>query len=63
MKKELSRMPMKKYVHTNWCCVRFGKYEDDAGTGREWIECCSTRWIHEDNEDVDAENCKLCPLY
>ena len=52
-------------IDTNRCCVCFGKYEDDAETGREWLECCCTRWIHEDcidNEDVDIENCKLCPL-
>ena len=43
----------------------FGHFADDAGTGREWLMCCCTRWIHEDcidNEDVDIEKCVFCPL-
>ena len=46
-------------------CVCFGHFADDAGTGRKWLMCCCTRWIHEDcidNEDVDIEKCVFCPL-
>ena len=52
-------------IDINRCCVCFGKYEDDAGTEREWLECYCTRWIYEDcidNEDVDNEHCKFCTL-
>ena len=38
----------------------FGMYADDAGTGREWLECRCSRWIHEDcidDDDVDVEQC------
>ena len=47
-------------IDSNKCCVCFGMYEDDAGTERTWLECCCSRWIHEDcidSEDVDSENC------
>jgi len=52
-------------IDADRCCVCFGCFADDAGTGREWIMCCCTRWIHEDcidNDDVDVENCVFCPL-
>ena len=52
-------------IDSNRCCVCFGLYEDNAGTERTWLECCCSRWIHEDcidSEDVDSENCKFCPL-
>ena len=35
-------------IDVNRCCVCFGMYADDAGTGREWLECQCSRWIHED---------------
>ena len=43
----------------------FGVYADDAGTGREWLQCQCSRWIHEDcidDDDVDIEQCVVCPL-
>ena len=46
------------------CCVCFDLYQEDIDTGREWIQCYSTRWLHEDcvhEEDINA-NGKLCPL-
>ena len=46
------------------CCVCSGSYQEDIDTGREWIQCYCTRWLHEDcvdEEDIDA-NGKLCPL-
>ena len=52
-------------IDVNRCCVCFGMYADDAGTGREWLECRCSRWIHEDcidNDDVDTEQCIFCPL-
>ena len=31
-------------IDVNRCCVCFGMYADDAGTGREWLECqCFTK--------------------
>ena len=52
-------------IDVNRCCVCFGMYADDAGTGREWLECRCSRWIHEDcidDDDVDVEQCIFCPL-
>ena len=46
------------------CCVCFGSYDEDIDTGREWIQCSCTRWLHEDcidDEDVDT-NGRLCPV-
>ena len=57
----------KRSIHTaddeidaNRCCVYFGMHADNAGTGREWVECQCSRWIHEDCIDddyVDTEQC------
>ena len=35
-------------IYPNTCCACFGLYEDDVGTGCEWLQCCCSRWIHED---------------
>ena len=46
-------------IDVNRCCACFGLYADDAGTGREWLHCRCSRWIHEDcidNDDVDIEH-------
>jgi len=49
-------------INTDICCVCFGSYKDDDGTGRDWVQCCG-RWIHEDCMDPDPQNSeKLCPL-
>jgi len=52
-------------IDVNRCCVCFGIYSDDAGTGREWLECRCSRWLHEDcvdDDDVNIEQCIFCPL-
>jgi len=50
-------------INTDICCICFGSYEDDDGTGRDWVQCCCGRWIHEDCMDPDPQNSeKLCPL-
>ena len=36
------------YIDPNQCCSCFGLYKDDVGTGCEWLQCCCSRWIHED---------------
>ena len=51
-------------VHENHCCACFGFYDEDIGTGREWVECSCKRWLHEDcvdEEDMNSSG-KLCPL-
>ena len=51
-------------MRTSACCVCFGSYDEDIGTGREWAECSCKRWLHEDcvdEEDMDS-NGKLCPM-
>ncbi len=51
---------------TEHCCACLGSYEDDVGTGREWLECGCRRWIHEECvEDVredDQGRDRICPL-
>ena len=52
-------------INVNRCCVCFGMYADDAGAGREWLECQCSRWIHEDcidNDDVYTEQCIFVPF-
>ena len=45
-------------IDPNQCCACFGLYEDDVGTGCEWLQCCCSRWIHEDcvEDIVQGEN-------
>ena len=35
-------------IDPNVRCTCFGSYDDDAGTGREWLQCQCGRWMHED---------------
>ena len=52
-------------INADLCCVCFGSYQEDVGTGREWLQCSCSRWIHEDcvdYEDVEQDNGRLCPL-
>lgn len=59
-----ARCELDEMVDDNLCCVCFGSYDEDIGTGREWVECSCKRWLHEDcvdEEDMDS-NGKLCPL-
>ena len=49
------------------CCVCFGMFSDDTGTGREWIQCSCSRWLHEDCilevlTDASGQE-RVCPLY
>ena len=39
---------MTDFIDPNICCTCFGSYDDDAGTGREWLQCQHERWMHED---------------
>ena len=39
---------MTDIIDPNVCCTCFGSYDDDAGTGREWLQCQCGRWMHED---------------
>ena len=51
-------------INADLCCVCFGSHQD-MGTGREWLQCSCSRWIHEDyvdNEDVEEGSGRLCPL-
>ena len=49
---------------SDMCCVCLGRYADDAGTDREWIQCKCSRWLHEDCVDFQdsSPNGSLCPL-
>lgn len=52
-------------INADLCCVCFGSYQEDVGTGREWLQCSCSRWIHEDcvdDEDVEEDSGRLCPL-
>ena len=60
-----SRLDMDETIHANLCCVCFGSFEEDIGTGREWLQCSCMRWIHEDcidTDDIDSSTNKVCPL-
>ena len=35
-------------VNQNQCCICFGTFDEDIGTGCEWVECACTRWLRED---------------
>lgn len=53
-------------VNQNQCCVCFGTFDEDMGTGCEWVECACTRWLHEDCVQevvvmfLDLRDCVLC---
>lgn len=49
-------------IYSDLCCVCFGDYADDEGTGREWLQCLCSRWIHEDCMDITDNTGKICPL-
>ena len=52
-------------IDCNRCCTCFGLFSNDLGTEREWLRCKCGRWIHEDcvdEDDVNSEATKLCPL-
>ena len=49
-------------IYSNLCCVCFGSYEEDEGTGRQWLKCICERWIHEDCIIDTGDRNKLCPL-
>ena len=52
-------------INADLCCVCFGSYQEDIGTGREWVQCSCQRWIHEDcvdNDDIEENSGRLCPL-
>ena len=51
-------------VFSDLCCVCFGSYDEDAGNGRQWLQCKCLRWIHEDCVDYEdsSPDSGLCPL-
>ncbi len=51
-------------VFSDICCVCLGNYDDDADTDRQWLQCKSDRWIHEDCIDYEdsSSSDRLCPL-
>jgi len=49
-------------IDVNRCCVCFGSFTEDVGTGREWLQYKCTRWIHEEcinDNDVNIGLSKL----
>ncbi len=58
-----SKVTMDSSIFTDLCCVCFSSLEEDEGTGREWLQCICSRWIHEDCvvPNPNGEN-KLCPI-
>ncbi len=58
-----SKVTMDSSIFTDLCCVCFSSFEEDEGTGREWLQCICSRWIHEDCvvPNPNGEN-KLCPI-
>jgi len=37
-------------IDEDMCCICFGTYTDDVReqSGRDWIKCACSRWLHED---------------
>ena len=35
---------MTDVIDSNICCTWFGSYDDDTGTGREWLQCEVDTW-------------------
>ena len=57
------RFDVDSTVYTDLCCVCFGSFDEDEGTGREWLKCSCERWIHEDCVIPHSSSSdKLCPL-
>ena len=66
IRQKASRLSALNYIDPNQCCSCFGLYEDDVGTGYEWLQYCYSWWIHEDCvEDIvrgeDGKE-KICPI-
>ena len=64
-KRNKSKENVDESINGNLCCVCFGSYQEGVGTGREWLQCSCSRWIHEDcidDEDVEENSGRLCPL-
>ena len=51
-----AKLTVDNAIFTDLCCVYFGSYEEDEGTGRE---CSCDRWIHQDCILANNSN-KLC---
>lgn len=58
-----SRLTVDSNIYSDLCCVCFGSYGEDEGTGREWLQCPCKRWIHRDCilPSISNDN-KLCPI-
>ena len=48
-------------IFTDLCCVCFGSFGEDQGTGREWLQCLCTRWIHKDLHLPQCHQCHSVP--
>ena len=57
------RVSVDSHIYSDLCCVCFGSYGDDDGTGREWLQCPCGRWIHQDCVvPSGSKDNKLCPI-
>lgn len=57
------RLDVDTDIYTDLCCVCFGSFEEDEGTGRNWLKCSCERWIHEDCVVANSSDSdKLCPI-
>ena len=57
------RLGVDSVIYTDLCCVCFGSFQEDEGTGREWLKCPCGRWIHDDCiMPYSSSSNKLCPL-
>ena len=63
LRKRLKHGTVESIIDENMCCVCLGLYEEDEDTGRTWLQCTCSRWIH---QDCVIPNCssstKLCPI-
>ena len=63
LRKRARQPTAKDTIEDNMCCVCLGLYEEDEDTGRVWLQCPCSRWIHQDCV-IPNNSCttKLCPI-
>ena len=62
LRKRVKHSTVTNIIKENQCCVCGGLFEEDEDTGRVWLKCTCTRWIHQDCVIPCSNSSKLCPI-